>query len=67
MVPSTVVHRYVKLGPLLLAEPLSATVFIVQVSWPGCAMAEVGKAVFCGMITEPVAVQPLAGLVTVRV
>ena len=32
MVPSGVVHKYVKFGPELLPEPLSGTVFMVQVN-----------------------------------
>ena len=68
MVPPTkVVHKYVKFGPLLLPEPFSPVEFMVQVSWLGGAIAAVGRAVFCGITTKPVEVQPLAGLVTVRV
>ena len=65
--PRVVVQRYVKFGPLLLPAPLSATVFMVQVSWVGGAIRDVGKAVFCVITTEPELVQELAGLVTVRV
>ena len=65
--PLEVVHWYEKFGPLLLPEPSSPTVFIVQVSRLGCAMAEVGSAVFWLMATDPVAVHWFAGFVTVTV